>query len=285
MPLLFGRYRRFVILVVCIIEMLSMSGILYGWNSLVPVLKQYQVFRHLCPETNGTTYAGQSPNLTVLTSRNETGDFVQIVAKKANTARTCPEQDQMLSNAFIIGSSFQFVVALPAGMFYDRFGLRVTKITNGVVFFIACLLMGMVSASRSYLVFPGLCLLSIGASFILLTNLQIGSLFPAWQYLIISLYSGGFDSSSIIMQLIQFGHSGGISMMVSFITLGIVGVVVMLFVGFFLFPRKSMLDGESIPKEEPKTPEEAETLNAEPQKNNQFEIVDPVSLNDLINLL
>ena len=46
-----------VTLVVCIVEFLSFSGIIYGWGALVYVLKQEDYFTDKCVQSNTTDNA------------------------------------------------------------------------------------------------------------------------------------------------------------------------------------------------------------------------------------
>ncbi|XP_030593721.1 solute carrier family 43 member 3-like [Archocentrus centrarchus] len=77
------------------------------------------------------------------------------------------------------------------------------------------------SAALSYMLYPALSLLAVGGLLLLITNMQVGNLFPAHRSTIITFYNGAFDSSSAVFFLIKVLYEQGISLRTSLVSLSV----------------------------------------------------------------
>uniref|UniRef100_A0A3Q0RCX1 Solute carrier family 43 member 3b n=1 Tax=Amphilophus citrinellus TaxID=61819 RepID=A0A3Q0RCX1_AMPCI len=188
-----------------LVECLCFAGAVFGWASLVFVLKEEGYFSSLCVNTTGV---------------NDTHIL------------DCSEQDEQFSLVFTIASFLNNFLTLPNGFLFDQFGTTVTRLYGIWYVFLS-------PVALAILLFPALSLLAVGGILFLMTNMQVGNLFGSHRSTIITLYSGAFDSSSALFLVIKLLHESGISLRSSFLFLSACSIVHLLRT-FFLLPRKSI---------------------------------------------
>ncbi|XP_055015523.1 solute carrier family 43 member 3b [Boleophthalmus pectinirostris] len=201
--------RRWLTFATGLVECLCFAGAIFGWASLVFVLKSEGYFSSLCVNStiNGT----------------HTLD--------------CRGQDEQFSLVFTIASFMNNFLTLPNGFLFDRFGTTVARLFAIFLYTMGTLLVAFSSAVLSNLLFPAMSFLAVGGLLLLMTNMQVGNLFGARRSTIITLYNGAFDSSSALFLIIKLLHETGVSLRVSFLFLSVCSVIHMLRT-FFLLPRK-----------------------------------------------
>ena len=111
-----GVVKKWLSLVFAILETFLLGGILFGWASLVYMLKRDGVYSHLCGEpANGTS---------------SSNDSVDMASEDANVVEVgCLEQDRMLQLAFVIANCTSPFANFFIGGFYDRYGLRWSRMS------------------------------------------------------------------------------------------------------------------------------------------------------------
>ncbi|KAJ3587307.1 hypothetical protein NHX12_010905 [Muraenolepis orangiensis] len=201
--------RRWLTLATGLVECLCFAGAVFGWASLVFVLKAEGYFSSLCVNTtdvNGT----------------------QVL--------DCSEQDEQLSLVFTVSSFMNNFLTLPNGILFDYFGTTVARLFAILLYTIGALTMAISSSALSILLYPGLSCIAVGGILLLLTNIQVGNLFGSRRSTIITLYNGAFDSSSALFLIIKLMFESGITLMVSFIALAACSVIHLLRT-FLLLPK------------------------------------------------
>ncbi|XP_074529428.1 solute carrier family 43 member 3b [Halichoeres trimaculatus] len=193
-----------------LLECLCFAGAVFGWASIVFVLKSEGYFSSLCVNTTGL-------------NGTQTLD--------------CSGQDEQFSLVFTIASFMNNFLTLPNGFLFDRFGTTVARVLGILLYTMGTLLVAFSTPALSNLLFPALSFLAVGGMLFLITNMQVGNLFGSHRSTIITLYNGAFDSSSALFLVIKLLHEAGISLKASFIFLSACGVVHLLRT-FFLLPRK-----------------------------------------------
>uniref|UniRef100_A0A3Q4GDW9 Solute carrier family 43 member 3b n=1 Tax=Neolamprologus brichardi TaxID=32507 RepID=A0A3Q4GDW9_NEOBR len=189
-----------------LVECLCFAGAVFGWASLVFVLKEEGYFSSLC--VNGTGING-------------------------TYVLDCTEQDEQFSLIFTIASFMNNFLTLPNGFLFDRFGTTVTRLYG--ICYVFCFFFSFLVLA--ILLFPALALLAVGGILFLMTNMQVGNLFGSRRSTIITLYNGAFDSSSALFLVIKLLHERGIALRSSFLFLSACSVIHLLRT-FFLLPRK-----------------------------------------------
>ncbi|XP_075019840.1 equilibrative nucleobase transporter 1 isoform X2 [Calonectris borealis] len=187
-----GLTKRLGTLLSGLLECGAFCGIIFGWASLVFVLKDLGYFEDLCQPT-----AIPGPNQTLLTD--------------------CSRQDEQFSLVFTIGSFMNNFMTFPMGFIFDRFGTTVARLIAISLYAGGTLLVAFSTPELAVLLFPAMSMLSVGGILLILTNMQVGNLFGKYRSIIITLYNGAFDSSSAIFLIIKVLYERGLSLRAMFL--------------------------------------------------------------------
>uniref|UniRef100_A0A673AG01 Solute carrier family 43 member 3 n=1 Tax=Sphaeramia orbicularis TaxID=375764 RepID=A0A673AG01_9TELE len=173
--------RRWLTFVTGLVECLCFAGIVFGWASLVFVLKMEGYFSSFCQN---------------ITEVNITD--INVTGVNGTDVLDCGEQDGQFSLIFTVTSVLLNLSTFPTGLVFDWFGTTVARL------------------SLSVLLFPALCLIGVGGGLFLITNMQVGNLFGARRSTVITLYNGAFDSSAALFLVIKLLHEVHVSFHISF---------------------------------------------------------------------
>ncbi|TWW59737.1 Solute carrier family 43 member 3 [Takifugu flavidus] len=193
------RRRYWLTLVSGTLECLCFAGVVFGFPSLVFVLKEERYFSQLCSGVPGSN--------------------------SSQGGTDCSRQDERFSLVFTVASFLNNFLCLPNGFLFDRFGTRVTRLLAICLYTTGTLLVAFSSSAFSELLFVAAPCLAVGGILLLLTNMQVrllwhrmisrlrflnpvvggkvGNLFAAHRSTIITLYNGAFDSSSAVFFIIK----------------------------------------------------------------------------------
>ncbi|NXA93988.1 S43A3 protein, partial [Melanocharis versteri] len=189
-----GLAKRLGTLLSGLLECGAFCGIIFGWASLVFVLKDLGYFEGLCQPS-----ATPSPNLTL--------------------GSDCSGQDEQFSLVFTIGSFMNNFMTFPMGVIFDRFGTTVARLIAISLYAGGTLLVAFSTPEMAVLLFPAMSMLSVGGILLILTNMQVGNLFGNYRSIIITLYNGAFDSSSAIFLIVKLLYEHGLSLRAMFLFL------------------------------------------------------------------
>ncbi|XP_049898038.1 equilibrative nucleobase transporter 1-like [Epinephelus moara] len=203
-----SKVRRGLTFATGLVECLCFAGAVFGWASLVFVLKKEDYFSSLCVNT--------------------TVNATQVL--------DCSGQDEQFSLVFTIASFMNNFLTLPNGFLFDRFGTTVARLFGICLYTLGSLLVAFSSAALSNMLFPALSFLAVGGILFLMTNMQVGNLFGSRRSTIITLYNGAFDSSSALFLVIKLLHEAGVALRSSFLFLSVCSFIHLLRT-FFLLPR------------------------------------------------
>ncbi|KAM6274943.1 equilibrative nucleobase transporter 1 isoform 1-T3 [Porphyrio hochstetteri] len=187
-----GLAKRLGTLLSGLLECGAFCGIIFGWASLVFVLKDLGYFRDLCQTT-----PTPGPNQTQLLD--------------------CSQQDGQFSLVFTIGSFMNNFMTFPMGFIFDHFGTTVARLIAISLYTGGTLLVAFSTPELAVLLFPAMSMLSVGGILLILTNMQVGNLFGKYRSIIITLYNGAFDSSSAIFLIIKVLYERGLSLRTMFL--------------------------------------------------------------------
>uniref|UniRef100_A0A3Q4AIP5 Solute carrier family 43 member 3a n=1 Tax=Mola mola TaxID=94237 RepID=A0A3Q4AIP5_MOLML len=202
--------RRCITFATGLVECLCFAGAVFGWASLVFILKSDGFFSSLCVNTTGV-------------------NGTQVL--------DCSGQDERFSLVFTIASFMNNFMTLLSGFLFDRFGTTVTRLVAICLYTMGTLMLAFATPASSSLLFPALSVLAVGGIMFLITNMQVGNLFGSRRSTIITLYNGAFDSSSALFLVIKLLHESGVSLQASFLFLSACSIIHLLRT-FFLMPRK-----------------------------------------------
>ncbi|XP_061690457.1 solute carrier family 43 member 3b isoform X2 [Syngnathoides biaculeatus] len=203
------RVRRGLTFITGLVECLCFAGIIFGWASLVFVLKADGYFNYLC--VNATGINGS-----------------QVV--------DCSGQDEQFSLVFTIASFMNNFVTVASGFIFDHFGTTVARLLGIAFHTVGTFMVAFSNSALSILLFPALSFIAVGGIMLLITNMQVGNLFGTRRSTVITLYNGAFDSSSALFLVIKLVYESGISLHACFLFLSVCSIIHVLRT-FFLFPR------------------------------------------------
>nr|XP_015827368.2 solute carrier family 43 member 3a [Nothobranchius furzeri] len=180
------------------LECLLFAGVVFGYASLVFVLKEDGYFSEMC---------AHDPNSNI--SLMETD---------------CPSQDEQFSLVFTIASFLNNFLNLVNGFLFDRFGTMATRMLGICLYTTGTLLVAFSDAAFALMLFPALSCIAVGGILLLLTNMQVGNLFSAHRSTIITLYNGAFDSSSAVFLIIKVLHEQGVPLRPTFLAMSLCSI-------------------------------------------------------------
>ena len=97
--------KKYIAVVTAIFEPVLFSGLVFGWSSLVFVLKEEGIYSNLCQERNSTV-----------------GNTTDVVLP------TCSAQDEMLQLAYTIAVTAIPIMNFFIGALFSKFGIRLTRL-------------------------------------------------------------------------------------------------------------------------------------------------------------
>nr|XP_057919048.1 equilibrative nucleobase transporter 1-like isoform X2 [Doryrhamphus excisus] len=203
------KVRHVLTFVTGLLESLGFAGIMFGWPSLVFILKTQGFFASFCVNT---TDVG--------------GSLVQ----------DCTGQDEQFALVFTIASFLNNFLTLLNGLIFDRFGTLVARLFGLCLHTSGILMLAFSTPAMSMLLYPALSFIAVGGMMLLISNTQVANLFAAHRSTIITVYNGAFDTSSGVFIIIKFIYEAGIPLQASFLFLAACSVVHVLRT-VFLFPR------------------------------------------------
>ncbi|XP_038657072.1 solute carrier family 43 member 3-like [Scyliorhinus canicula] len=214
------RCKLYLCFATGLFECLCFTGVIYGWASLVFVLKEDIYFFDLC-DTLHNTSSGGAKNASIPINPHSIG---------------CDLQADRFTLIFTIAAFAFSFFAFPSGVLFDFIGTMVTRILAITFYTAAALMIALSTAASAVLLFPALILLAVGGSILFITNIQIANLFTNRRSTIITLYNGALDSSSVVFLLVKVLHEAGFSLMSMFLFIASLSTIHILRT-LFLLPR------------------------------------------------
>ena len=108
--------KSILAMILAFFECVLFGGTIYGWYSLVFVLKKDGIFSQLCGDTNSSLY---------LFDENE---YLPNGTWQEDRIAGCEEQDNMLVSVYTTASATFGIVSFPLGWTFDKLGLRVIRL-------------------------------------------------------------------------------------------------------------------------------------------------------------
>ncbi|XP_051925230.1 equilibrative nucleobase transporter 1-like isoform X3 [Hippocampus zosterae] len=206
------KARQVFTFITGMVECLFFAGIIFGWASLVFLLKSRGFFGSFCVNTT-----------------NSDGARVQ----------DCRGQDEQFSLVFTIASFMNNFLTFLNGVIFDRFGTLVARLFGLALHTSGILMLTFATPALSMMLYPALSFIAVGGMMLLLSNMQVANLFGAHRSTIITIYNGAFDSSSGVFVLVKLAYESGIPLKASFLFLA-AGSIYHILRTIFLFPRTSI---------------------------------------------
>ncbi|XP_033736776.1 solute carrier family 43 member 3-like [Pecten maximus] len=244
----------------CAIEILFFGGIIYGWGSLVFVLKEEGFYYEACLSvitpaelsyntTNTSVENVQQDGLLTLGTHDDPSDpprqWESDHDKVTDTVPTCPQQESKLNLWFSVAVAFMYLSMAFLGELTTRLGTQVTRHIFTFMFVFGALCVAFATKDVPWLLCPGLCSIAVSGLVIFATNIQVANLFPRLQSTVVALYCGLFDSSSVVQQLMKIANENGMSRRIFYVCLAGLALI-MLSISTILFLPKSYITKQKI---------------------------------------
>ncbi|XP_067916314.1 equilibrative nucleobase transporter 1-like [Heterodontus francisci] len=213
MESLYKRVKRYLTFATGLFECIGFAGVVFGWASLVFVLKIEEYFSDLCVPLHNASDPGV---------RNGTVG--------------CKLQDERLALVFTLASFAFNVSAFASGILFDYLGTTVTRVLAISLYTTGMLMIAFSTAASAGILFPALLLIAVGGISLLITNIQVGNLFGTKRSTVITLYNGAVGSSSAVFLLVKILYEAGLSLMSMFLFISSLSSIQILRT-IFLLPR------------------------------------------------
>ncbi|XP_035659174.1 large neutral amino acids transporter small subunit 4-like isoform X3 [Branchiostoma floridae] len=158
-----SRRRKFL-LGTAIAENLLFSFILFGWGSLVLMLKAQGLYSKLCTGPDGNNTVTAAPALF-----EQKEDKQQVLFDELSG---CDAQDRRLNLAFTVGSFLLSGMTFPIGIAMDKFGCRSLRMIGCLLVAVSCLLFAWSDRDMSDLLFLAVIFNGVGGTIMVYTSLQ-----------------------------------------------------------------------------------------------------------------
>ncbi|XP_030066087.1 large neutral amino acids transporter small subunit 4 [Microcaecilia unicolor] len=251
--------RRWWLISTALTETLLFSGVLLGWNSLLPILKSQGIYSHLC-DISASNFSmverglDLSPHLQALNSgmweEDEDVVHIQLMLSIPTTAAhtpepkgkrvqehhgaACKQQEDILNLAFTLGSFFLGFTLLPLQVLLETIHLRQLRQIGSASFSLSCLLLAYVcsnSTRLSFFLMFAMMLSGIGGACILFTTLTLPVLLGSPGPLYTALVLGCFCASATVFTLMRVMYSAGVSFLSIILAYG--GLSCLMFINCF----------------------------------------------------
>ncbi|CAH8511385.1 unnamed protein product [Schistosoma margrebowiei] len=204
--------RRYVGLILCILDLFFFGRYHYGFNFLIDIYKSLGLFAYNCTQSG------------------------------------CMYDEDMFGISFNIWFVSHLCLITLAGIFMDRVGLRPLKLVSTLMYAAGTVMFAFTTGKVAPLFFTAGALVALSSICSLICNQQISSMFPHFRGICISLISGAFDSSTVVAYAVSKYHPY-FSLQWSFISLSIGSFIMGLFIAMFILTMKSV-DMEKFAKTE-----------------------------------
>ncbi|XP_078391715.1 equilibrative nucleobase transporter 1-like, partial [Cetorhinus maximus] len=208
------RVKRYLTFATGLFECIGFAGAIFGWASLVFVLKKEGYFSDLCLPLHNASESGE---------RNGTLD--------------CHLQDERFTLIFTLASFMDSFTTLPSGFVFDYFGTMAAQFVAISMYTAATLIIAFSTAASAVLLFPAASLLAVGGGTFYISNMQVGNLFGSRRSTVITLYNGAFASSSCAFLLVKVLYEAGFSVKSIFLFISSLSIIHVLRT-FFLLPQR-----------------------------------------------
>ncbi|XP_061167342.1 equilibrative nucleobase transporter 1-like [Saccostrea echinata] len=213
------------------LEVVCFAGIIWGWGSLVFILKEEGIYQEFCDDSS---IKGASPSK-VINNTSPLDNNISIPL--SNVTKSCHAQEEKLNLWFSIAVGSMYCGLAIVGQLSMRLGTRITRIICTSVYIIGFLCTAFASKEMPWLLLPGLSCIAIGGLSVFCTTLQVANLYTTIQTTIVALFSGLFDASTIIQHFIKVAFENGIPRRHSYLFLCGMGIVIFNVQTFVFLPK------------------------------------------------
>eukprot|EP00057_Strongylocentrotus_purpuratus_P025448 XP_011679922.1 PREDICTED: solute carrier family 43 member 3 [Strongylocentrotus purpuratus] len=240
-----SKIEKTFTLILSILENAFNSGIFYGWPSLVFILKQQQFFREGCDDDLSPDVVLSNDSFGYGTSSPEVTDSPSILSGNDSGHENglddpmlpCAYQDSKFQLVFTVAAFCMQGSVFPSGLLFDKIGTRFVRILFSIFILAGFLFLGFSTPERANFLFPAGILIGIGGILMMVCSMQVSNLFGPNKATVMTLMSGCFDSSAVVMLIVKLSYEAGLPMSTAFFILA--GATIFFNINtFILLPAK-----------------------------------------------
>lgn len=185
---------------------LTSSGLIFGWSSLLLVFQAEGVFSDLC--TTNSTETSTAMSFVSYVSR---AHYSSLATEAPSAAfEICDAQSLRFDLVYLLGLLALFLCSPIHGWILDRFGSRTLTIIASALLATGTLILAF--GFRTLLLIPGMICMASGGMGMMLALLPFSCIIPAYTSIVLAFYNVGFDSSPIVYYIFVKLYQGtGIS--------------------------------------------------------------------------
>ncbi|XP_047142064.1 equilibrative nucleobase transporter 1 isoform X1 [Hydra vulgaris] len=215
-----SKLYQSIFFIYILLETLLISGIAYGWASIVVIFKDKKLYAKLCSSI-------LHQNSTLIQNRMEP----EIL--------NCDQQDIMFNLIFTV-SAICICAEFPIGILIDKFGAKKSRLVTGCFYAISCLGLGFVKVDYEDYLFPIFIGIVSGGAAQLISAYQMSNYIfsTKMKSLVICILAGAFDSSSVVLLLFKVVYEAGFTLKSIVITYTVVSFIMTFIGSLLLVPDK-----------------------------------------------
>ena len=201
-----GKTFKLILFVYVVFELLVAAGPLYGWTSLVYILREEGYYGHLCSTLEQSQF-NQYQNCTISINKTSTqllgnGPFRPI----------CPEQEQKLNAVYVI-VVLTPTATVPAGLITEYHGPRACRIISAMLFLVSGVCWASLTKDSPYLIYIASLLLSVGGITSMFPMVQLSAVvYNKYKATVLGFANGAKDASASVLLIFKLLYDSNASL-------------------------------------------------------------------------
>ena len=199
-----GKTFKLILFVYVVFELLVAAGPLYGWTSLVYILREEGYYGHLCSTLEQSQF---NQNCTI--SINET--CTQLLAN-GPFRPICPEQEQKLNAVYVI-IVLTLTATVPAGLITEYHGPRACRIICAMLFLVSGVCWVSLTKDSPYLIYIASLSLSVGGIMSMFLMVQLSAVvYNKYKATVLGFANGAKDASASVLLIFKLLYDSNASL-------------------------------------------------------------------------
>ena len=201
-----GKTFKLLLFIYVVFELLVAAAPLYGWTSLVYILREEGYYGHLCSTLKQSQF-NQYQNCTIFINKTCTqllgnGPFRPI----------CLEQEQKLNAVYII-IVLSPTAMVPAGLITEYHGPRACRIISAMLFLVSGVCWVSLTKDSSYLIYIASLLLSVGGTASMFPMLHLSAVvYNKYKATVLGFANGAKDASASVLLIFKLLYDSNASL-------------------------------------------------------------------------
>ena len=200
-----GKTFKLILFVYVVFELLVAAGPLYGWTSLVYILREEGYYGHLCSALEQSSQFDQNCTIHI----NKTCTQLQA---DGPFRPSCPEQEQKLNGVYVI-VVLTLTATVPAGLITEYHGPRTCRIISAVLFLVSGICWVSLTKDSPYLIYIASISLSVGGITSMFPMVQLSAVvYDKYKATVLGFANGAKDASASVLLIFKLLYDSNASL-------------------------------------------------------------------------